>query len=214
MPRTKKSSSRATADGGEPIGTPLAQARRRERSPVFAHRMRTEPQDAKSFMTFRKAAGFKHFEMLAERGFLDVCEYYATTRLAWEEIRRGRATVERQWLEQSGPRTPGEQHRLSKRELNRLFVLYDWHFFGGAFERLLSEKAQKLEIVQPAALSTPNGEPNSSGTSRTSRTSRTSAVCIRNASGSSCTYTIELTQSVGYYFDPGAVRRVRVLRRR
>ena len=41
---------------------------------------------------------FKRLGRLAGSGFLDVCEYYATTRLGWDEIRRGRATVERSFL--------------------------------------------------------------------------------------------------------------------
>jgi hypothetical protein len=189
MPRTKSISSLAP-DEGAPIGTPLAQKRRvANTSPIFAERMRAAPQDSTGFAVFETNTGHKPFGELARSGLLDACEYYATTRLSWEEIRRGRETVERLWLEKSGPRKRGEQHKLSKAELNRMFVLYDWHFFGGAFERALSERAQKLEIVQSAALSP------------TLTSSR--AKCIRHATGHSCTYTIEITPSVGKYFDPG-----------
>ena len=174
MPRSKKASGAILDDA--PIGTPLAHERRRgDISPVFASRMRVDTPSA-------------HRMRLVRAGFLDVCKYYLTTSLSWEEIRRGRATVERLWLEQSGLRTPGEQHKLSTSDLNRMFVLYDWHFFGGSFERALSEKAEKLEIIQPAVLSKPS--------------SRTSALCIQNGYGHKCTYTIELTRSVGKYFDP------------
>ena len=189
MPRTKLL-------GGPfcvPIGTPLAQKRRFTTSPIFENRMRADPQNGTGLAAFKRFKGFTHFEELARSGFLDVCEYYATTSLSWEEIRRGRETVERIWLEESGPRTPGEQHKTTKVELNRMFVLYDWHFFGGAFERLLSESAQTLVIVQPEVLSTRSE----------SESSRTSALCIRNETRHSCTYTIELTRSVGYHFDPG-----------
>jgi hypothetical protein len=187
MPRTKL----LGGPFGVPIGTPLGQKRRFTTSPIIEKRMRAEPQNGTGFAAF-KFRNVAHFAELARGGFLDVCEYYAATSLTWEEIRRGREQIERIWIEESGPRKQGEQHRMSKAELNRMFVLYDWHFFGGAFERLLSENAQKLVIVQRAALSDP----------AESASSRTSALCIRTVRGRSCTYTIELTESVGYHFDP------------
>ncbi len=51
--------------------------------------MRSEPQNDTGFAAF-KFRNVAHFAELARGGFLDVCEYYATTSLTWEEIRRGR----------------------------------------------------------------------------------------------------------------------------